>query len=303
MREKIPEPDSRETKIGVLYALAAFGSWGFLPIYFKSLQFIHPLEIMCHRIIWSVPVTVIIMIAGKNWNELNEALSSAKTLGTLLLTTVLIAISLFTYIYAVTTERVLASSLGLFITPLVNVVLGVVFLRETIDRTQGFAILLAAMGTIYLVFIHSELIWLALIIAFSFSLYVFLRKAVRVGPVNGLFIEACLLSPIAVGFLLTQLQGDKNQVNLKSWPAGVLLLCAGIVGTLPLVWFTSAARRLPYSYMAMFQYLAPSLQFLLAILIYKEFFLVDYLITFGLIWIALGIIIVNSARLHFQTNR
>ena len=164
----------------------------------------------------------------------------------------------------------------------------------------GFSILLAAIGTVYLVFIHSELIWLALIIAFSFSIYGFLRKTVRTGPVSGLFIEACLLSPVAIGFLLTQLQGDKNQVNLNNWPTGVLLLGTGIVGTLPLAWFTSAARRLPYSYMAMFHYLAPSLQFLLAVFIYKEPFLLDHLITFGCIWIALGIFIVNSAVPRFH---
>jgi len=299
MREKTPEPAPRENKIGLLYALAAFGTWGIIPIYFKLLQSVHPFEILCHRMIWSIPVAGIILVAGKKRNELNEALSSIKTLGTLLITTLLFAISLTTFIYAVNTERVLAGSLASFIAPLVNVLLGVVFLRETMGRARGCAILLAAIGTVYLVVIHSELVWMALIIAFSFSIYGFLRKTVRAGPVSGLLIEACLLSPIAAGFLSTQ---GKSQVYLNNWHTGALLMSTGIVGTLPMIWFTGAARRLPYSYMAMFQYLVPSLQFLLALFIYKESFSLDHLITFGCIWIALGIIIVNSAMSHIHTS-
>ncbi|MGD2125855.1 MAG: EamA family transporter RarD [Desulfobacteraceae bacterium] len=289
---------SREQKLGVFYALAAFGFWGLVPIYFKAVQHVSPVNVLCHRVVWAVPFTAVLITFGREWAPLREALGKSKVLGTLVLTAAIAATNWFIFIYAISTERVLQASLGYFINPLVNVLLGMVFLRERLRRWQAVAVLLAAAGTLNLTLKFGALPWISLGLAFSFGFYGLLRKTVRIESLNGLFVETSLLFLPAFGYLAFAARQGTGAFGVIHWKTTVLLALAGAVTSLPLVWFTSAARKLRYSTIGLLQYLAPSLQFMLAVFLYEEPFTLAYLVTFGCIWSGLTIFVVDS--LSFQ---
>ena len=291
-------PAFQEQKIGVLYALAAFGFWGIVPVYFKAVQHVAPLEILCHRVAWSVPFTALLITLGRDWGALVEAVSTRKILGTLFLSAILVATNWFIFIYAIITDRLLQASLGYFINPLVNVLLGVVFLRERLRPWQVLAVILAAAGTFNLTVNYGMLPWISLTLAFSFGFYGLIRKTVPIESVNGLFIETSLLFPFAVAYLLYRAVKGVGAFGVIDWQTTTLLALAGLVTSLPLVWFTSAARRLQYTTIGIVQYLGPSLQFLLAVLYYHEPFTSVYLITFAFIWAGLAIFIAGSLFLQ-----
>ena len=291
---------SREQKIGVLYGLAAFGFWGFVPIYFKALQHVLPLEILGHRVIWSVPLRALLITLGRDWNALRLALYSRKVLGMLFVSSTLVAFNWFVYIYAVNTDRVLQASLGYFINPLVNVLLGIMFLRERLRPLQAIAVLFAAAGTITLTVSHGTVPWIALALASLFGLYGLLRKMVRIESVNGLFVETSLLFPFALGYLVFRGMKGVGSFGAIDWQTTMLLILAGAVTTFPLVWFTSAVRRLRYATIGILQYLAPTIQFFLAILCYNEPFTLTSLLTFACIWAGLVIYMVDSLSLQYE---
>jgi chloramphenicol-sensitive protein RarD len=294
LRGKNPLPRFRGQNIGVFYALGAFGFWGIVPIYFKALQHVAPLEILAHRVVWSVPFTALLITMSRDWKGLWEALSGRKVLSTLFLTAMLVASNWFVFIYAIVTDHVLQASLGYYINPLVNVLLGMVFLKERLPPWQGLAVLLAAAGTFNLALSHGKLPWISLALAFSFSLYGLLRKTVRIESLNGLFVETSLLFPLAFGYLTFLTVKGASAFWIIDWQTTALLALAGLVTSLPLVWFTSAARRLRYTTLGILQYLGPSLQFLLAVFIYREPFTHAHLLTFGCIWSGLAIFVVDS---------
>jgi chloramphenicol-sensitive protein RarD len=280
---------SRQQRVGVLYALAAFGFWGLVPVYFKAVGHVAPLDVLAHRVVWSAALTALLVTAGREWGELPRAMGSGRVLGTLALTALLVSGNWLTFIYAVQTGRVLEASLGYFINPLVNVVLGVIFLRERLRPRQILAVLLAAAGTLNLTLSLGTLPWIALVLALSFGFYGLLRKTVHIGALNGLFAETALLLPAALAYLVyldTRGQGAFGRID---WQTTGLLVLAGAVTALPLVWFTAAARRLRYSTIGLFQYLAPSLHFLLAVAVYREPFTRTHLLTFTLIWAGLAL--------------
>ena len=286
--------ESYKQKIGFFYAIAAFGFWGMVPLYFKSVQHVPPLEILGHRIVWSVPLTLLLIGMSHDWKALRQALSSIKVIRTLVLSSMLVATNWFIFIYAINTNRVLQASLGYFINPLVNVLLGVFFLRERLQPLKIMAVLLAAVGTVSLTLSYGKFPWISLALAFSFGFYGLLRKTVRVESVNGLFIETSLIFPLAFCYLFFRgIKGD-GAFGVIDWQTTVLLLLAGAVTTFPLVWFTCATRRLQYATIGILQYLAPTLQFLLAVFYYKEPFSVTYIITFCFIWAGLGIFMADS---------
>lgn len=285
-----------EQKIGVLYALAAFGFWGFVPVYFKAVQHVQPMEILGHRVLWSVPLTVLLISLSRNWGTLREAISSRKVLFTLFITAVLVTLNWFVFIYAIATDRILQASLGYFINPLVNVLLGMIFLRERLRRPQAAAVLLAAAGTIYLTISHGKLPWISLVLAFSFGVYGLLRKTVRIESVNGLFVETTIICPLALFYLLFRGVQGTGAFLAVDWQTTILLVAAGAVTTFPLVWFTSAARRLQYATIGILQYLAPSLNFLLAVFCYHEAFTPVYIASFACIWTGLAIFVMDSIK-------
>ena len=292
--ESALQGSSRE-KTGVLYALMAFGFWGLIPIYFKAVRHVSSLEIVAHRVLWSVLLTAILITLSHDWRGLRQALSSRKVLGTLFLTALLVASNWFVFIYAVATNRLLQASLGYYINPLINVLLGILFLRERLRPLQLAAVLLAATGTTILTIYYGRFPWIALFLGVTFGFYGLLRKTVRIESVNGLFVETGLVSPFALGYLVfAWLRGDTLAFGAIDWQTTLLLVSAGIITTFPLICFTTATRRLPYSTIGVFQYLAPTIMFLLAVLRYGEPFSLIYLITFCFIWTGLAVFMTDS---------
>ena len=281
--------DRAETRKGLLFALSAYGFWGLVPLYFKAVRSVPPLEVLAHRVVWSVPLVAILIWFLGSWNDVRAAIRSRRTLATLALSATLIATNWFTFIFGVTHDRILETSLGYYINPLVNVLLGMVFLRERLTRLQTVSVLLAAAGTLYLAISFGAIPWISLVVAFTFGFYGFLRKTVRVASIEGLLIETSLLFPLALGFLLLLAVRGTGAFGTAGTRIDVLLVLAGAVTSIPLIWFASGARRLPYSVLGLCQYVAPSITFLLAVFYYGEPFTHPHAVAFGCIWTALAI--------------
>ena len=289
------QDDRRQTVAGALFALAAFGLWGINPVYFKAVDHIPELEVLAHRVVWTVALLAALVTATGGWTTVARALRDRQTLAMLGLSAALISANWFIYIWAVVAERVLETSLGYFINPLISVLLGVLVLRERLSPLQGVAVALAGLGVLNLSLEAAGLPWVALSVAVTFGFYGLIRKTVRIGSVEGLLVETSLMLPAAVVYLLVM--GGRSGVFGSGSAADVLLLlAAGLVSAIPLLCFTSAARRLPLSTIAMFQYLAPSAQFLLAVFAFGELFTRAHLVTFLCIWAALGIFTLDSLR-------
>jgi chloramphenicol-sensitive protein RarD len=282
--------ETRRARAGLGYALGAYLAWGVIPAYFKLLAHVPPLVVLAHRIVWSVLFLALLLTLGRKWGEVRDALRSRWTMLALLCSTVMIAINWYVFIWAVSNGKVLQASLGYFINPLVNVVLGVVILRERLRLAQIVALLLAAAGVGILTLATGSVPWISLSLAFSFALYALLRKTAPVGPLPGLSIETAILLPAAVAVAF-------GWISVRSGPGGevpirgttlALLSTAGVITAVPLLLFAAGARRLRLSTMGFLQYVAPTCQFLLAVLVYREPFRREQLLSFGLIWAGLA---------------
>jgi len=285
---------SKQQNVGVICALGAYAFWGLVPIYFKSVGHVSSLEILSHRVIWSVPLTALLITLANDWHGLRKSLSLKGVWRTLSVTALLVTTNWLVFIYAVNTGRLLQASLGYYINPLVNVLLGVLFLKERLRPLQVVAVLLATAGTANITIQYGRFPWIALVLAFSFGTYGLLRKTVRIEAVNGLFVETALVCPIALAYLIHLETTGTLAFGTVDTKTTVLLFLAGAVTTFPLVWFTMASRRLRYSTMGLLQYLAPSLMFLLAVFRYGEPFTLANYITFGCIWTGLAIYVFDS---------
>jgi chloramphenicol-sensitive protein RarD len=281
---------------GVAYGVAAYGMWGLVPIYFKALSGVPALEVLAHRVVWSVVLLVPMVLVRGQWPELRRVISSRKTLATLIITTVLIAVNWYLFIWAVDHDRVLEASLGYFINPLINVVLGMVFLGEKLSRPAAAAVVLAGLGVSVQVVMVGELPWIALTLAFSFGLYGLLRKTAAVGAVVGLAVETSMLMLPAVGYLVWAHRTGGLYLGSGDLSVDVLLVLAGAVTAAPLLCFTTAVRLLPLTTLGFLQYLAPSGHFLLAVLAYGEVLTPGRIITFVCIWLALAIFTTDQVR-------
>lgn len=288
--------DRREQRLGVIYGAAAFGWWGVAPFYFKALDQVAPTEILAHRIVWSL-VSLALLLAiqgrlGSTWGLARDR----RTLLTMALTACLITVNWGVFIWSIAVERLVEASLGYFINPLVNVLLGFVFLRERLRPLQWAAVGLAAAGVGWLTLGHGGVPWIALVLAGSFGLYGLLRKTAKPSGVPGLAIETALLLPVAVVYLLW-LEG-RGTLAFGHTGTGtlLLLLAAGPVTALPLVWFAEGARRLRYATMGFLQYLAPTGQLLVAVLAFGEPFGQDRMVAFGFIWCGLFLYSLDTAR-------
>jgi chloramphenicol-sensitive protein RarD len=267
-----------------------------VPIYFKAVGHVPPLEVLAHRIIWSVVLLVVWLAVRGRLRAAPAVLKSRRTMLTLSVTTALIGTSWYTFIYAVSADQVLQASLGYYINPLVNVLLGFVFLRERLTRAQTLSVLLAAGAVLYLTVSYGAIPWLALLMAFLFGFYGLLRKTARVDSLVGLTVETTLLLPLALGFLLVQMHAGRAAFGAVSAETNVLLLLAGVITALPLLWFTLAARRLRYSTVGLLQYVAPTGHFVLAVALYGEPFTRAHAVAFVGIWAALAIYSVDALR-------
>ena len=288
--------DPRRQRAGLMLGVGAYLLWGVLPLYFKAIDQVAPVEIVAHRIVWSLAFLAVLVTLWRRWAAIRAAVTTGRVLITLVLTALLIAVNWLVYIYAVVSGHVLEGSLGYYLNPLVNVLLGVVLLKERLTRAQMFATLLAAAGVAVLAAGAGSGLWISLTLAASFALYGFVRKVAPVDALEGLSIETALLAPLALGWL-AWLYG-RGTIGLGSFGLTVdlLLMLGGAVTAIPLLLFTAAARRLPYSTLGFLQYIAPSLQFLLAVLAFGEALTTAHLVCFGAIWTALAIFSFEGVR-------
>jgi chloramphenicol-sensitive protein RarD len=288
--------DESRRRAGLALGLGAYLAWGFLPLYFKLLAAVPSAEIVAHRILWSLVFLAVLATFWRRWSAIRAALSAPRIALTLALTALLIAVNWLVYIWAVLNGHVLEGSLGYYLNPLVNVLLGVVLLKERLTRAQVFATLLAAAGVSVLAIGAGQGLWISLTLAASFALYGFLRKVAPVDALEGLSIETAMLAPVALGWLLWM--DARGGLGFGAFGIGtdILLVLGGAVTAIPLLLFTAAAKRLPYSTLGFLQYLAPSLQFLLAVLVFGEALTTAHIVCFGAIWTALAIFSLDGWR-------
>ena len=269
--------------------LAAFITWGLVPVYWKLLQSISATEILAHRFVWTCVFMVLLLSWQRRWPEVLANLRSRRTTLLCASSGIAIAINWFVFIWAVNAGHVLETSLGYFMSPLVNVLFGAIFLRERLSRAQLISVLLATGAVIYLTLGFGRLPWVALTLCSSFGLYGLLRKISGAASIPGLFLETTLLVPIALGYLFQLARAHTLHLSLAAPSLSLLLISTGIVTGLPLVWFAYAARHLRLTTVGFLQYLSPSCTFFLGIFAFHEPFRRAQMFTFGLIWIALAI--------------
>jgi chloramphenicol-sensitive protein RarD len=282
-------------RAGGLYGVGAYGLWGILPLYFKAVRHVPVLEVLSHRVLWSLVFLAALMLLRRNWSAARQALRSRRTLATLCVTTLLIGGNWLVFIWAVANDHVLQASLGYYINPLVNVLLGFLFLRERLRPGQIGAVALAAVGVGYLTLAGQQFPGLALFLALTFGAYGLLRKTAHVDALVGLTVETALLAPLALAYLGYEMWHDRAVFLRDSLAMDVLLLLAGVVTAVPLLWFTEAARRLRLATMGFLQYLSPTGHFLLAVLAFGEPFTWVHGVTFACIWTALLVYSLETA--------
>ena len=283
-----------ETMTGVLSAVGAFLIWGLTPIYFKVLRNIPAFEILMHRMVWSFFFLLPLVLALGRWNEFVKVVTTSRTLIILIGTTVLVSSNWFVFIWAINSDKILQTSLGYYINPLINVLLGMIFLRERLRPAQIAAVILAAIGVVYLTVEIGSLPWIALFLAFTFGFYGLVRKVAPVNALVGLTVETLLLSLPAIAYLVyldSQSAGAFLRMDIKT---DVLLMSAALVTALPLLLFTFGARSIHLATLGILQYIAPSCTFVLAVFVYNEPFRLAQVWTFVLIWAALIIYSADS---------
>jgi chloramphenicol-sensitive protein RarD len=277
-----------DRRLGVALALAAYGSWGVLPLFWRQLAHVPAAQILLHRITWAMVSLVLIAVVRREWPEMVRLLRDRKQWPTLLASSALVGVNWFTFVYAVETDRVLQASLGYFINPLVNVVLGMAFLGERLRRVQWIAVGLAAVGVLQLALRSPEVPWIALLLAGAFGTYGLVRKRGGAPPLAGTAAETVILcGPCVIAIVGLEFRGQGF-----AWvdpQTTTLLVVGGFLTALPLWWFTSAARRLRLTTMGFLQYLAPTLHFILAVVVFGEPFGTIELLGFGLIWTAVAV--------------
>jgi len=281
-------------RAGLLLGLAAYALWGVLPLYFKALSSVPPVDIVAHRVLWSLPLLSLLIVAVRLTPDLRAAISQPRTLGMLAITALLIAGNWLLYVWAVTNGHILAASFGYYLNPLANVLLGRFVLHERLSRMQWAAVAIAGGGISVLAAGALSQLWISLALCASFALYGLLRKVVRADAVIGLSIETAMLFPLALLWLGAEARAG-NPVMGADMTLTALLLLAGIVSTTPLLLFAAAARQLPYSTMGMLQFIAPTLQFLIAVY-YGEPLRAAHMVAFAAIWIALALYIAAMLR-------
>jgi chloramphenicol-sensitive protein RarD len=299
----MPELAQRqEQKKGVLLALSAFIMWGIAPIYFKQLIHIDALEILAQRIIWAVVFLIIISLFSRQLYKTIRILKQPKQLAILSISACLLGFNWGLFIWSVNNNHMLEASLGYYINPLINVLMGYLFLSERLRKFQGLAVALALSGVLIQLISFGSVPYIALSLAISFAIYGLLHKKTHIESIPGLLIEALILLPFAILYWIFMEPTATSNMLANDTTTNLLLLSAGIVTTLPLLCFTAAAKRLQYSTLGFIQYIGPSLMFILAVQFYGETLGLKEYITFGCIWLALLVFSGDSLR-HQLKNR
>lgn len=279
---------------GILSGLGAYALWGFFPIYWKYLHDVPALQVIGHRIGWSFLLLIGIILGSGQWKEFRSVALQPRVIGIYSIAAILLSVNWLVYVWGVNAGFIVETSLGYFINPLLSVLLGVLFLRERLRPTQWIPVSIAAIGVIYLTAVYGRLPWIALSLAFSFGFYGLVKKLAPLGSLHGLTLETGIVFPVALLYLLIVEVSGSGAFLHQSTLIDVFLIGAGVVTTIPLLMFASAARLIPLTMMGLLQYIAPTLQFLLGIFLYKEHFEQSHLIGFGIVWVALVIFWVEN---------
>jgi chloramphenicol-sensitive protein RarD len=286
------------TTSGTVTVISAFLMWGFLPIYWKILKHVPSTQILAHRVIWSLVFFVILLFIQGRWRETKIFAPFYPNTLIFIVTAFILGTNWLTYIWAVNSEQIVESSLGYFINPLVNVFLGMVFLRERLYRWQMLSLILALMGVAFLIFHYGRIPWIALVLAFTFGVYGLLRKTSRAGSMVGLFFDTSLLLPISVAYLIILHAHGSGAFCFIDRTTDILLMGSGVVTAVPLLLFTYGARRIQYSAVGFFQYIAPTGQLLIGVVLYKEPFTTTHAISFGFVWVAIAIYYISTFAMY-----
>ena len=280
----------KERKQGIINMLIAHTMWGIYPLYWRLLQSLRPTEILINRMLWSF-ITLLLVIISLRWMKslketIADLLADKKKLALLIVATAMIGINWFTFTYAIVADRLLEASLGYYINPILSILIGVIFLKEKLNKYQIIAVLIASAAVLFLAITHGTLPWISLILAFSFSFYGLTKKLLGINPFFSLFLETTLLLPLST-FFFTSWLIDETSAFLQPNIAHILLLIgAGFITITPLYFFAQAANKLPLKILGFLQYIGPTLQMLVAIFITGEDFGTERFITFIFIWIA-----------------
>lgn len=272
---------------GVVYAALAYICWGLFPLYFKALHGVAPLEVLAHRVLWSLVFVALVLLVQQHWGWIAKVRREPRLLRPFIASSAVISINWFVYIWAVVNGHVVEASLGYFINPLVNVLVGYLVLKERLRAGQWAAVGLAALGVAWLTVLSGHPPWIALVLAFSFASYGLLRKTAPLGALEGLAVEASVLAPFALAGLLWA--ASRGQAAFPVADAGTqwLLVAAGPITAIPLLLFAAGARRIPFSLLGLLQYFGPTLQLLLGVWVFGESFEAPRAVGFGAIWLAL----------------
>jgi chloramphenicol-sensitive protein RarD len=292
-----------ESRKGVLYGAGAYFLWGLFPLYWPLLEPAGPGEVLAHRVLWSLVVVAALLVAARRLTEVRAVLGDRTRMVRLSAASVLIGINWFTYIYGVTHDHVVETSLGYFINPIVTVLLGVVVLKERLRPTQWVAIGAATVAVLVLSVQNGSPPWIALVLAFSFGGYGLLKKTAAVGAVEGLAVETAVMAPVAAAYLLILTTRGDLVFGTEGVGHALLLVGAGVVTAIPLLLFGAAASRVPLSTLGLLQYLAPTLQFLIGVALYDEPLPLLRLVGFALVWAGLAIFTADLVRHHRRQLR
>jgi chloramphenicol-sensitive protein RarD len=274
---------------GILSATLAFLAWGLFPLYFHAIHEVPPLQILAHRMLWSLLFLVVVLALRRQWAWLAVA-RQPRVLRSFVASACLLSVNWLIYIWAVNNGHVIEASLGYFITPLINILFGYVLLKERLRRPQWAAIGVAALGVAWLTWQAGTVPWIALSLAATFGGYGLLRKTAVLGALEGLSFETIVLFPVAAGYVIwLTVHGQNAFVNTASNDTRLLLAAAGPITAVPLLLFAAGARRIPLSVLGLLQYLAPTLQFMLGVWLFHEAFTAERLLGFALIWTALAL--------------
>jgi chloramphenicol-sensitive protein RarD len=274
---------------GVVYAFSAFAIWGLFPIYFKALHSISAVEMLAHRMAWSMIFLLIVLTVLRKWQWIVPVVRDKRLLARFAASAVLLSANWGIYIWAVNAGRIVEASLGYFINPLVNVLFGMAFLHERLRPVQWIAVAVAALGVVWLTWVNGAPPWISLALALTFGAYGLLRKTAALGALEGLTLETIILCPVALLYLYVVNMHGSTGFGQASAGVKLLLAAAGPITAVPLLLFAAGARRIPLSMLGLIQYITPSLQLLIGVLIYGEYFGHDQLIGYGAIWAALAL--------------
>lgn len=294
-----------ENSTGILYGIGAYGLWGLLPLYFIILLPATAIEIVANRVLWSLVFCALLLTVMRSWRTVRAAAANPRIVATLAVAAMLIAVNWFVYTYGVTNGHAIEAALGYFINPIVSVLLGVVVLHEKLRRLQWAAVGMGVVAVVVLAIGYGNVPWIALTLAFSFGFYGFVKKRVgsKVDAVSSLSIETAVLTPIAAAVMIWLSVTGAATVLTEGPGHFWIMAAAGVITAVPLIFFGAAARRLPLTTIGLLQYLAPVLQFLLALFVFQEEMPLERWVGFGLVWVALAMLTIDMLRTVRKNSR